>query len=261
MHKYQLEKSFLVALFVSFCFTSCYTTKKSVYFTDLVDSASKRNINTAVFKEPLIQTDDILSITVQTTDPTVTATLNQANANTASGSSGQTAVTGYLVNKNGEVQIPIIGNVKVAGLTTLQASELITNKSLHDFKFPSVQVRFANYKVNVLGEVNRPGSYILPNEKVSVIDAISLAGDLTIYGKRENVLVIREHDGHKEYARLNLGSSEIFKSPYYYLTQNDLIYVEASKAKISTANDADTFRNISIGIAIITLISILIRTK
>jgi polysaccharide export outer membrane protein len=239
-------------------FTSCYTTKKSVYFTDLPDSTVVKKIELAPFKEPLIQSDDILSITIQTVDPAVTITLNQLPSSTITSSSGLPILSGYLVSKNGDVELPIIGAVKVTGLTTVLASDLIMQTASKYFKEPTVQVRFANYKINVLGEVGHPGAYILPNEKVTIIDAISLAGDLTVYSRKENVLVVRDNNGHKEYARLNMNSSDVFKSPFFYLKQNDLIYIEANKAKISGANDTATVRNVTLAVSILTLISLLI---
>src|SRR5690606_2821737 len=117
---------------------------------------------------------------------------------------------------------------------------------------PTVQVRFANYKVTVLGEVNQPATYTMPNEKVSLLDAIGMAGDLTIFGKRENVLLIRDQDGQKEFVRFNLNSTDIFASPYYYLKQNDVIYVEASKGR-AAANNTALMQTISIISTVITL--------
>src|SRR5690606_18429708 len=133
-----------------------------------------------------------------------------------------------------------LGKVPVKGLTTYQARERIAVKAAEFYKEPTVEVRFANFKITVLGEVSRPATYTLPNEKVSVLDALGLAGDLTIYGKRENVLLVREHDGQKELVRLNLNDSGLFQSPYFYLRQNDVLYVEPGKAKAAANNAART---------------------
>jgi polysaccharide export outer membrane protein len=197
------------------------------------------------FKEPIIKPDDILSITIQTIDPTTTAAVNQVSAMPAVGASsanptGQQVITGFLVDKNGNVGIPMLGTMKLAGLTTYQARQLVEEKASRFFKEPTVQVRFANYKITVIGEVARPATYTVPNEKVTLLDAIGLAGDLTIYGKRENVLLIRDNGGQKEFARFNLNSSDIFKSEYFYLKQNDVVYVEPGKGKVAANNAART---------------------
>jgi polysaccharide export outer membrane protein len=259
------SKKALNCLFLFLLFTSCASTRKSIYFSNLTDTLQSQTIALANFTEPLIQNDDILSVNVQTTDPTVTSTLNlssgsqpEATSQAAVTGGGQaTVLRGYLVNKNGEIELPIIGKVSVAGLTTFQAAEQIKQKAAVYYKLPTVEVRFSNFKVSALGEVNKPGVYILPNEKVSILDAISLAGDLTIYGRRDNILVIRDNGGKKEVARLNINSSDIFKSPFYYLKQGDVVYVEPIKAKINSVTNADAFRYTTLGISILTLISLL----
>src|SRR5690606_13432793 len=148
----------------------------------------------------------------------------------------------------------LIGKVQVVGLTTYQAREKITKLAEQYYKDPTVQVRFANFKVTVLGEVTRPATYTVPNEKVTVLDALGLAGDMTIYGKRENVLLVREQNGQKELVRLNLNDSEVFSSPYFYLRQNDVIYIEPGKAK-AAANNAARTQTFAI---IVSLVSVLI---
>ncbi len=196
--------------------------------------------------EPIIQPDDILSITIQTIDPQTSSVLNQLtppmpSVGTSSASSiGGQMITGFLIDKDGMAELPMIGKIKLGGLSTFKARDVIRDKISVFFKNPTVLVRFANYKITILGEVAKPGTYILPNERVSVLDAIGLAGDLTIFGKRYNILVVREVGNEKQFARLDLNSSDVFKSPYYYLRQNDIIYVEPNKAKIATTNVART---------------------
>jgi len=233
-----------LALITLFFMASC-SVKKIVYFNDLpIDSAHVVK-EAAAFTEPTIQADDILSITVQTIDPTSAAVANQSLAVQAVGASsatnvGNQLISGFLVDKDGYIHMSLIGKVLVEGLTTYQARERITNMATHYYKDPTVQVRFANYKITILGEVTRPATYTVPNEKVSVLDALGMAGDLTIYGKRENVLLVRDNDGKKELVRLNLNDSRLFKSPYFYLRQNDVIYVEPGKAKAAANNAART---------------------
>lgn len=217
--------------------SSCVSKRDSVYFSDLSDTAKLLKLIPAKFNDPLIQPDDILNITIQTIDPSVTAIVNQESPSTEAtpGSS-----FGYLVSKDGFITIPMLGKLKVDGISTAQAMELIRGKASAFFKDPTVQVRFANFKITVIGEVARPSTYSVPNEKVTLLDALGLAGDLTIYGKRENLLLIRENAGNKEFVRFNLNSSEIFKSPYFYLKQNDVIYVEPGPGKVAVNNAART---------------------
>lgn len=223
--------------------SSCVSSKKIAYFQDIQAVEQAKLENAAKFVEPVIQTDDILSINIFTLNPQTGVIVNQAASAPLLGGNTSTAAvsqqsTGFLVDKNGEIELSLVGKIKVAGLTTYEARELIREKVSRDYKEPNVQLRFANFKVSVLGEVTAPSTYTLPNEKVSILDALSMAGDLTIYGKRENVMIIRDNEGKKEFARLNLNSSEIFNSPFYYLKQNDVIYVEPNKRKVSASNSA-----------------------
>lgn len=214
--------------------SSCGAPKNKIYFADL-DSTRVSQLNIPEFKEPLIQTDDILSITVQTIDVTASAALNQSPVLSGMPGGG-TSMGGFLVDKSGNVEMPILGVLKLAGLTSTQAKEVVRERAAKFYKDPTVQIRFANYKITILGEVTRPASYNLPNEKVTILDAISMAGDLTVYGKRENVLLMRQNGDKKDIIRLNLASSKVLSSPYFYLKQNDVLYVEATPAKFSVNN-------------------------
>ncbi|WP_246197799.1 polysaccharide biosynthesis/export family protein [Chitinophaga agrisoli] len=218
----------------------------------------------AAFYAPVIQPDDILQVSIQTLDPAATALLNQQNTanwqvtgTPATGSSGSGGVSGYLVDKEGYVLLPLIGKVLVKGKTTDKVRDEIRDKAAEYYKDPVVNVRFANFKITVLGEVARPSTYVMPNEKVTLLDALGMAGDLTIYGKRENVLLIREKEGKKEFVRFNLNNSQLFTSPYYYLQQGDVVYVEPNKARI-VATDAARLRTITIITSVTTLLAILI---
>lgn len=239
----QFLKMLTLGAFISF-FSSCVSNRNIPYFQDLQTVNQAELGNAAKFTEPVIQSDDILSINVFTITRETGAIINQAASAAILGSSANTAVAaqqvpGFLVDRNGEIELALVGKIKVAGLTTYQARELVRTKVIEmGYKDPNVQLRFANFKVSVLGEVNTPSTYTLPNEKVSILDAISLAGDLTIYGRRENVMVIRDNNGKKEMQRLNLNSSDIFNSPFYYLKQNDVVYIEPNKRKVSASNSA-----------------------
>jgi len=248
-----------ILLLGSFAFASCSSTKDTVYFAN-IDSTRFHQIPKAEFKEPLIQTDDILTINIQslgidafTAPPGALPTGSASNSPVPNGG----AVGGFLVNKSGNVEIPMLGIVKLAGLTTSEAIEVLRQKASAYYKEPTVQVRFANYKITVLGEVLRPATYTVPSEKVTVLDAISMAGDLTIYGKRNNIMLMRDNGDKKDVVRLDLNSSNLINSPYYYLRQNDVLYVEPTKAK-NAANNAPTKQFITVGIAIVTLLVTLI---
>lgn len=247
---------------------ACSGPKHITYFKDVPDTAKVSMVNLSAYTTPVIQPDDILQITVQTMDPTATAIMNQQNVPNipATGSTSVPApaatvtganVSGYLVDKAGTVSLPMIGKLDVKGKTTDAVRDEIQTKVAVFYKDPVVNVRFANFKITVLGEVARPSSYIMPNEKVTLLDALGVAGDLTIYGKRENVLLIRKKNDQQEFVRLNLNESRLFASPYYYLQQGDVIYVEPNKSKV-TASDGARLRNITIASSVISVLIVLL---
>lgn len=268
---YQKVNPFLILLcFGVLMLSSCGSTKKIVYFSNL-DSTQVKQIPMAVYVPPVIVTDDILNITIQTLDVDATSALNQTssaqgaaasagagNAGGAAAGASSSAISGFLVDHDGNVEIPLLGVVKVAGLNTTEAKNLIKSKAAKFYKDPTVQVRFGAYKITIMGEVAKPASYLLPNEKVTVLDAISLAGDVTVYGKLNNILLLRDDGDKKDVIRLDLTSSTLISSPYYYLKQNDVIYVEPIKVKAAVTNAA---RNqlITIGVAVATLLVTILR--
>ncbi|SHF72941.1 polysaccharide biosynthesis/export family protein [Flavisolibacter ginsengisoli] len=220
--------------------TSCVNTKKATYFNDIADTAMIAATN---IPEPVINPNDLLSISVSSLDPQSTAIFNTPNLPVSPNAGGanntlQQAV-GYLVNREGIVKFPILGNIKAAGLTKKELENTITSQ-LTDKKLlfdPIVNVRFLNYRVTVLGEVARPGVINVPSEQISILEAIGQAGDLTIYGKRENVALIRqEENGNRTVHRLDLNSSKVLSSPYFFLKSNDVVYVEPGKARAATAS-------------------------
>ena len=265
-------------IFLLILFSFCASTKNTKYFQNIPDSGRLEPIEKALYVEPKIQNDDILTVIVQTVDPQASAMINSGNVSSANNSSNgnlslasSSAIpiatpnlnnsAGYLVDKEGTITIPVVGKIKVVGLTTSEAREAIRTAADKFYNNPAVTVRYANFKVNVGGEVLKPGSYIMPNEKVSILDAITMAGDLTIYGKRENVLLIRENlDGTKTPYRINLKKSDFMSSPYFYLRQNDYIYVEPSKGK-AAATDVAQARNYTIAGSILSIIAIILTRK
>jgi len=258
--------NFLLTLFIGMYISSCTPYHSILYLDNIPDSLKSGSTKLAEYTDPKIQPDDILSITIITIDPATATIVNQGQYVPQGNmpgilSGGSTPISGLLVDKKGEVSLPIIGTVKLAGLTTSEARELIKNKTAEFYKDPNVQVRFANFKITVLGEVAKPSTYIVPNEKNTVLDALGLAGDLTIYGKRDNILLIRDSADTKKYVRLNINSTKILKSPYFYLRQNDVIYVEPNRSKL-VQSDATQTRIITIGASILTALAIiLIRIK
>jgi len=221
--------------------TSCVSPKSIVYFQG--DSTRYITQEIAHKYTPTIQPNDILSIVVGSLNTEANEVFNAPNTFTTastnySSTSGGARVQplGYLVNSDGSIEIPLIGKVNVGGLRTTDAADTIRIRLLNYLKEPSVIVRNLNFKVSVLGEVARPAVYVIPDEKITLPEILSLAGDLTIYGKRSNVMIIREENGQRQYARVDLTSREIFGSPFYYAHKNDIIYVEPIKTRINATD-------------------------
>ena len=241
----------ITALGFIFCFSSCTQYKHIAYFEDFADTVKRTSVQTVPFKSPVIQPDDLLSIIIETVDPQISALLNSANDISQTSNSSLTALQqqtlpGYLVDKNGEVELPFVGKIKLQGYTTIEAREVIRTEMLKYVKNPIVNVKFSNFKVTVFGEVARPATYVMPTEKVTLFDALGQAGNLTIFGRRENVLVIRDTLGNKKnMVHLNLNSKDIMSSPYFFLQPNDVVYVEPNKSK-AASTDAIRSRNITI---------------
>ncbi len=227
----KIRPAVLLSILFSFLLLSqsCITRKDISYFQDVADSASVQKI-TQDF-EAIIQQGDILSIHVTSLSTEASSFFNVVGEN-----SDQQVANTYLVNAAGNIEMPLIGPVKVAGNTT-QVSKYLIKKKLEKYLVdPSVNLRIRNFKVTVLGEVKMPGVYTIPNEKITLVEALGLAGDMTIFAKRVNVLVIREQGAERQFVKLDLTSKEFFESEYYYLHNNDVIYVEPGKGKIASAD-------------------------
>ncbi|MEJ1236943.1 polysaccharide biosynthesis/export family protein [Chryseolinea sp. T2] len=205
------------------------------------------------YASPKIQPDDILAITVSSLSAESNVIYNNvllpANGNV--GTLAEKINEGYLVDKNGFINFPVIGKVALAGLTKEEAIEKMTDLIKTQVKNPIVNVRFINFKVTVIGEVTKPATFVVETEKINVLEALGLAGDMTEFGRRENVLIIREKDGIRTSARLNLNNKAVLTSPFYYLQQNDIVYVEPDN-KVKTAQTAPGNRLIGIWSALIT---------
>ena len=235
---------FISIILVVIALAGCSSQKEVAYFNG-VNSKSAESINKNFSKihEVRICSGDMLSITVTGLDPLAVAPFNLPLVSYATPGSDQLysapTLQTYLVDINGDINFPVIGILKLAGLSKSQAITYINNQLSPFLKNAIVTIQFMNYKVTVLGEVMRPGQYSISNERVTILDALGLAGDMTIYGKRNNVLITRENNGKLDFVRLDLNTDEIFKSPYYYLQQNDVIYVEPNSVKsIASQNTA-----------------------
>ena len=237
--------------------SSCNTSKNLAYFQDV-----NRSVATAEDAEPYvpikIQPLDVLAINISSLNPDASAVYNHgvvaANPTTVTGSTDQVGVAnGYLVDRNGQIQFPILGNVKAAGLTIPEFKQELTNILLKTLKEPYVTVSIINFKVTVLGDVGRPTILRVQNERITFTDAISLAGDLTQTAERNNILIIREQNGKRQYIPVDLTKKSIFNSPYYYLQNNDIIYVTPGKYKSTLATD-NFNRNFGIVASVISLV-------
>ncbi len=264
----------MVLFFLTFIsilmFGSCRPTREIdpnfLYF-----QTERDNIAVAEIKERVIQINDLLSVQV------TSKTLNQQEAalfNTPySGSIGENSTTsagvnnnGYLVEINGNIELPLIGSVKAAGFTKTQLQKILADQLSQYIKEPSVLVRSLQFTVNVLGEVKSPGTKNFPIDRVTIIDAISAAGDLTDVGKRKDIMVIRDDNGKKLYIQVDLTSGSIFQSPAYQLYPNDIVYVGANTKKLESLskppNPGVTFRTVGTAVSLaISLLNLYIRVK
>ena len=211
---------------------SCSAPKEVLYLQDIA-SIKEENIDKNY--EVIIHKDDLLAILVNSKDPELALPFNMPVVTYQIGAqtTAQQRLLGYLVDQNGDIDFPILGKIHVEGLTRMQVTELIKQKLMSEdlIKDPIVTVQFLNFKVSVMGEVTRPGTFDISGDRITLLEALSMAGDLTIYGRRDRVAVIREKDGKRRILYHDLRSSDIFQSPCYYLQQNDIVYVEPNKAK------------------------------
>ncbi|MFY0256272.1 polysaccharide biosynthesis/export family protein [Chitinophaga sp. 30R24] len=249
--------------------SSCASYKSIPYFKNLTDSSYvyKKGVPVPLvpYEEIRIQPDDILKITIQTIDPDMGNLIYTGNENSVvAGSPMNTSPDrryeeepGYLVDHDGMVELPVAGKIKVGGLTTAEAREEIRRHALKYYKEPVVNVRIVNFKITVLGEVARPGAYYISGEKVTVLDGLGLAGDMTVFGMRKNVVLVRQENGQQKMVRFDLNDTEMFTSPYFYLRQGDVIYVQPGKGK-AAANDAGMARTYAIITSVLSLLVIIV---
>lgn len=235
--------------------TSCSTYKKINYLQDVVPDKAER---IAINKGILIQPKDMISIVVSSRNPELALIFNlpvisyQAGSESVSGQGSQ-RLLGYVVDNDGNIDFPVLGLVKAAGLTRWELAKEIKERIIEGnyIKDPVVTVEFMNFKISVMGEVTSPGTYNIEGDKITILQALSLAKDLTIFGRRDNVSVIREQDGERVIYQVDLRSASIFYSPAYYLQQNDIVYVEPNKVRAgqSTINE-NNIKSVSLWVSI-----------
>lgn len=243
-------KLLLLFIVLSSLISSCAGGKRAVYFNNQAEGM----YNSGTVLQQTINPNDILSIAVSSLNPEASVIFN----NTAiAGNTGKNN-GGYLVEQDGSIQFPVLGKIQVAGLTKSELTEFM-RKTLEDKKLlidPIVSINFLNFRVTVLGEVSHPMVVPVPNEKISLLEAIGMAGDLTIFARRDNVLLIREEKGKRLLKRLNLNSGDIFNSPYYYLKTNDIVYAQPNNAKIFTSSDLRTLLPVVTSILTLTILAV-----
>lgn len=220
---------FAVSLFIIITLFSCGSKKDVVYFQTAKDFETIVDTNTFT---PKLKVNDIISVYVSTFDLEAVEPFNLKKGQT---NSGGLQYIDYLIDIDGNIDYPVLGKIKLIGLSVEQAKELLKQKLSDYLKDPIVNIRILNFRIAVLGEVNRPGMYQVSGERITLLEAIALAGDLKIKARRENILVVRDFNGTKTYTRIDLTNKELFNSPVYFLTQNDVVYVQPNKSAITQA--------------------------
>jgi len=259
------RSSFLLFSVVLIAFSSCVSKKKITYFQkDKIDQALVDNSYQTIFKP-----DDVVVINISSLDTEAVQLFNMAGTSAPSAGSGESSNGGsmqsqqsYLVDSKGMIDFPILGEIKIGGLTREDAIKLLKDKLDPQYvKDPTVNIRIINYKISILGAVSSPGSYTIPNERISILEAIAMAGDLQISARRDNIMVQREEgDNKKIQYRVDLLSNTINTSPVFYLQQNDVIYVEQNSASMQSASsNTSTSLFISIAGFLLTMVSIILR--
>jgi len=247
-------KVLVLSLFAMYMLASCATPQDVVYFQDAGQYKIYKNVEPY---EVFIHQDDLLSIMVNSKETEVALPFNMPMVNYYVGGEtyGQQRLLGYLVDKEGNIDFPVLGKLHVEGLSRNELRDLVKKRLIDEgqLKEPIVSVNFLNFKVSVQGEVNRPGSFNITGERITLLEALSMAGDLTIYGRRDRVAVIREAQGKRTILYHDLTSTEVFNSPCYFLQQNDIVYVEPNKRKIQQS-DINQNNSASVWLAVVSVI-------
>jgi len=253
---------FFCSLAFALFLISCHSQKHVVYnyIQDVNDTLAKNAVKNF---EPVIQKNDLLSIQVysNSTKPEISDVLYNppalsGSSGSSSGGNGSTSNGGYMVDMDGNIRFPRLGIIHAEGLTKRQLADTIVSK-ITDLESPSAVVRFLNYRITVLGEVGHQGTFTVPNERITIFEALGLAGDIPVTGKKDNVRILREVNGDREIGTVDLTSKNIFASPYYHLQQNDVILVEVKKNKVKQTDQALVFSRIAFALSLVTTLAIL----
>jgi polysaccharide export outer membrane protein len=258
--KYSFSLKIAVAFLFILLVCSCKPRKELVYYQNIDSLVSTEKLNSYEIK---IQPDDLLMIIVSAEDAESALPFNLTSVSVPSaiGLSNigvQQSIQTYLVDSNGVITFPVLGKLPVGGLTRSELLQMLETRISKYIKNPIINIRRMNFKVSVQGEVALPGTYTINSDRVTLIEAISMAKDLTIYGKRDNILIIREVNGVKSYNRVDITKADFINSPFYYLAQNDVVYVEPNKVRINgAAVGTNTSVIISVTSLLITLITLI----
>ena len=244
--------AFLIfSIFVVISLFSCRSQKPLGYIEDFTDTSGKVHVK---YTEPVIQKGDQLSIVVYS--DAIDGGVTDAMYNLANKGTENASTQGFLVDMEGNIQYPRIGKIKADGLTKVQLSEEIRKKLTVQLQNPSVLVHLLNFKITMLGEVSKPGPITIPTEKITILEAIGLAGDINIYGKKEDIVILRPTDSTIEHGTIDLSSKNVFESPYYFLRQNDVVLVNPNKNKARLSEQVFNQR-LGIAFSLINMIALL----
>lgn len=250
----------VILIFLSFFVFSCASRKEVAYYQNI---DQLQNLENSTSYETKLQPDDLLMIVVMAENPEVAAPFNLPSVIMQSNvefEAQQPRMNSYLIDSNGFIQFPVIGAIKLGGLTRTEAVGKMNQELSKYITKPSVNLRILNFKITVQGEVTQPGVHNIASERITLTEALSLSGDLTVYGKRDNILIIREKDGKKQAARVDITKADFLNSPYYYLSQNDVVYVEPNKTKVnSSVVGPNASIVISVASLLVTIIALTVR--
>jgi polysaccharide export outer membrane protein len=250
----------IIFLVIMFLFFSCASKKDILYYQNIDSIATPEN---PVSYEVKIQPDDLLMIIVSAEDPEIAipfnlSTISVQNTSNLVAATAQQTFQSYLVDRNGNIEFPVLGKLQVGGLTRTEVLQLLKDKIGVYIKNPIINFRIVNFKISLQGEVVAPGTYAIDSERITLIEALSKARDLTIYGKRNNILIIREINGVKTYNHVDITKADFINSPFYYLAQNDVVYVEPNNVKVNASAVGPNTSVIISAISILISLSVLL---
>tara|TARA_R110002020_G_scaffold85914_1_gene211658 strand:- start:97444 stop:98232 length:789 start_codon:yes stop_codon:yes gene_type:complete len=256
----KIFKFLFAVVVISIGFVSCVSKRNVLYFQDV--ERLNQGIETNNY-QTIIRPDDLLTITVSALNPETVIPFNPplVSSPTVDGTIRNTQqIQTYLVDKSGEIEFPVVGTIELGGLTRQEAINELHNILSEYIINPIINLRILNYTITVMGEVNNPGTFTVNDERITVLEALGYAGDMTIFGKRKDVIVVREENGDKSYGKLDFTSADVMNSPYYYLQQNDVVIVSPNTAQVQSSGfNRNSSIFVSIAGIVISVIAILTR--